>query len=350
VSPSKFSSHFLSPVRINVSVLREEMLGRQMTIFSQPEELSDIVEGLQDKLVIVGIPDDRGVALNFGHGGASGGPESFRQAFYRLYDTRLNDVEWFGSKWVDLGDVVLADEIAETHARLAEVVHAVLSRGARRVHVVGGGHDFSFGSYSGHLRNCQGVLPIVNFDGHFDLRPVQGGEINSGTPFRRVIENHPQRIADGRALCEIGIQRERNPQSLWDFALAHGVSVAEYCAGRRPWRFWNFANNENRSVEEQLNAWLDHWSSQKDFSGSLHLSLDLDVFHVAAAMGTSASTSFGVPVETLWPCVEDVMSRKMCRVVDVAELCPARDSQMQTARLAAALLLRGALSSEMAVR
>ncbi|MEY3901240.1 MAG: Arginase family, partial [Pseudomonadota bacterium] len=76
----------------------------------------------------------------------------------------------------------------------------------------------------------------------------------------------------------------------------------------------------------------------------------LDVFHVAAAMGTSASTSFGVPVETLWPCVEDVMSRKMCRVVDVAELCPARDSQMQTARLAAALLLRGALSLEMAVR
>lgn len=343
-------SSLLSPVRFNTSALREEMLGRQMRVFSDSHDEPQIFESLENRHVIVGIPDDRGVALNMGHTGAAAGPDSFRQAFYRLYDTRLADGTWCGSRWVDVGDVILREEISETHAQLSDVVQRLLSAGAARVYVIGGGHDFSFGSYAGHTRSCRGLLPILNFDAHFDLRPVSAGQINSGTPFRRVIENLGSRVADGRALFEIGLQRERNPQSLWDYAMAAGVSIAEYTAGHEPWRYWNLASSDYRPLVEQVSQWINDQSKQSGFSGQIHLSIDLDVFHVAAAMGTSASTSFGVPVETLWPCVEDVLSRKMCRVVDVAELCPARDAQMQTARLAAALVLRGALSLESSLR
>lgn len=350
VSQLPFPSTLLTPVRFNISALREEMVGQSLSLHTESAQVASKLDNLQNKFVIVGIPDDRGVELNRGFTGASAGPDAFRQAFYRLYDSRLKSGEWFGSNWVDVGDVILHDDIGETHARLAQVVQWALSRGAQRVHVIGGGHDFSFGSYAGHVRSCAGVLPIINFDAHFDLRPVVQGAINSGTPFRRVIENLGASIADGKALLEIGLQRERNPQSLWDYAMSKGVAVAEYHAGLKPWRFWNFEVDENRSLTEHMNLWIERCATQSSFSGQLHLSIDLDVFHVAAAMGTSASTSFGVPVETLWPCMEDVLTRKMCRVVDVAELCPARDSQMQTARMAAALIFRGALSLESALR
>jgi formiminoglutamase len=347
---NSFSPALLSPVRINTASLREEMLGRQLSVFSDARDEQQIFDQLEGRHVILGVPDDRGVALNLGHTGAASGPDAFRQAFYRLYDVRMNDGSWCGSRWVDAGDIILRDDIGETHAKISDVVHKLLTAGAARVYVIGGGHDFSFGSYAGHARSCQGVIPILNFDAHFDLRPVNEGIINSGTPFRRVIENLNHRISDGRSLFEIGIQRERNPQSLWDYAMSKGVSIAEYTAGRESWIYWNTQTDPKRPLIGQISDWIANQMQQKDFSGHLHLSVDLDVFHVAAAMGTSASTSFGLPVETLWPCVEDVLSRKMCRVVDVAELCPARDQQMQTARLAAALVLRGALSLESPVR
>lgn len=329
--------------------LRSEMLG--ISIVNLADECSTSpAELIHDRHVILGVPDDRGVRLNLGHLGAAGGPRAFREAFYRLYDVRSASGTWAGERWCDLGDVQLQPTIAETHDCLADVVQFALTSGARRVHVIGGGHDFSFGSYLGHSRTCQGILPIINFDAHFDLRPVEQGEFSSGTPFRRVIEQLGTRVDGGKALLEVGIQRERNPQSLWDYAQSCGVSVAEYSGGAQPWTYFNMPHGSECSVELQIKTWLDAWHTAAQWSGAVHASLDLDVFHAAAAMGTSASTSFGVPVESLWPCVEDTLSRNLCRVVDVAELCPDRDVQSQTARLAAALVFRGALSRDLGQR
>lgn len=346
MSRSHFLSSCLTPVLSLASSLRPEMLGHHCSTIDPHADLESIAAGVANRFVILGVPDDRGVANNHGFVGASGGPEAFRSAFFRLYDTRCVDGSWFGAQWVDFGDIALQDDIAATHLRLADVVEWILSCGARRVYVIGGGHDFSFGSFSGHARTCHGTLPIVNFDAHFDLRPLSGGVVNSGTPFRRIIETHSDRVVKGRALLEIGIQRERNPQSLWDYAQDHGVAIAEYVAGRAPWRYFNFPESNNRSLDGQFVTWLNQWKGNSEGAGDIHLSIDLDVFHVAAAMGTSASTSFGVPVEILWPCMEYALSQRTCRVVDVAELCPARDIQMQTARLAASIVLRGSLSLE----
>ena len=326
--------------------LRQEMLGLKISrMHSTPEPLWS--ELLSDRHVILGVPDDRGIGLNVGHLGAAEGPRSFRDAFYRLYDVRSENGLWAGDGWCDAGDLRLQPTIEETHSSLADVVQFILACGALRVHVIGGGHDFSFGSYWGHARSCHGVLPVINFDAHFDLRPVEQGCISSGTPFRRVIEQLTERVSGGRALLEVGIQRERNPQSLWDYAQSCGVSVAEYTGGRQPWSYFNLLHPADCSLELQIKTWLDEWLASERCAGQFHASIDLDVFHTAAALGTSASTSFGVPVEVLWPCVEDTLSRKMCRVVDVAELCPQRDVQSQTARLAAALVFRGALSREL---
>lgn len=342
MSSSRFSAS-LNFSEINRSQFRPEMVGQNILTLpaDRDSNFEDLVRGRD---VFIGVPDDRGVELNHGFPGASGGPTAFRNAFYRLYDSRTQHGTWVGQSWVDCGDIILQPTIAETHAILADAVNQLLCSGAERVYVIGGGHDFSFGSYLGHARSCSGILPIINFDAHFDLRPVELGQINSGTPFRRVIETLEARIAGGSALLEIGLQRERNPQSLWDYAQTKGVAVAEFTAGQQPWIFHRLPGSTVCTLSEQTDQWIDNWLKNEAASKQFHLSIDLDVFNTAAALGTSASTSFGVPVETLWPCMEDVLSRKNCRVVDVAELCPARDVQSQTARLAAAVVFRGSLS------
>jgi formiminoglutamase len=345
VTSSTPLANLLATSHLPKQKFRSEMLGNHITVAGLSDECA-WHECIAGRFVLLGVPDDRGVEFNQGFVGAQAGPEAFRHAFYKLYDSRCADGRGLGEKWLDVGDLVLQPTIEETHQALSDVVSFLLLHGARRVHVVGGGHDFSFGSYWGHTRACSGVLPIVNFDAHLDLRPVEQNVINSGTPFRRVIEHLSGHIAGGHALFEVGIQRERNPQSLWDYAASRGVSVAEYTALSGGWNFHRCPRIENCALEEQLKLWIERWTSPPSASGALHLSIDLDVFPFSSAPGTSASTSFGVPVETLWPCMEDVLSREICRVVDVAELCPARDVQSQTARLAAALVFRGALSLE----
>jgi formiminoglutamase len=292
--------------------------------------------------VILGIPDDRGVLLNKGHKGAAEGPNAFRQSFYRLYDIFLEKAEKSPEKasasiW-DAGDIQLADSIEETHERLAQVVEALLRKGVRRVYVVGGGHDFSYGSYRGHALAVDGILPIVNFDAHFDLRPVLENKINSGTAFRRIVDHFSDRISDGRALLEIGIQRDRNPSFLSEYCKEKKISVVEYHALSGIWRRVHDSKETSclTHVIEHLDdcrrlGWLRG-------SGSVHLSIDLDVFSSEVAPGTSASTPFGVSLGQVGPSLSYLARLSRCRVVDIAELCPDRDHLSQTARLAATLV------------
>lgn len=321
---------------------------------------------LKGRFAIVGVPDDRGVVANGGHPGASAGPHAFRSAFYKLYDTYVRafcprthrpypNMEREASQepgvllsqlLVDAGDVRVEGSIQETHARLSDVVANLLGAGAEIVFVIGGGHDFSYGSYVGHARAQPGLVPIVNLDGHFDLRPVVDGVINSGTPFFRIIEDAPSAVAGGRALLELGLQRERNPASLYEYAFAHGVVSVEYLPILKAWR--NIADAREVSPLEHV---LDHldacahlgWGRHK---GTMHLSLDLDVFASWIAPGTSAATPMGAVLDDVGPLLSFLGRTHMCKVVDIAELSPARDFSDQTARLAASLVYTFALLRE----
>jgi len=349
---------------------REEALGqraRSLHTFSpallQPAPLRPTNAEPQGPLagcyVILGVPDDRGVVANKGNPGAAQGPSAFREAFYKLYDTPLRafcekthrpyaareraegeNRRMLGSFVVDAGDISLAPTVAETHERLAQCVRGLLLLGAKRVHVVGGGHDFSYGSFKGHAEATTGVLPIVNLDAHFDLRPMENGVINSGTPFSRIVDSFPDRVAGGKALLELGIQRERNPHSLYDYALARGIPTVEYLSLLGEWR-----RVDDGKQCDPLTHVLDHLDDCRAFgwnreTGRTHLSIDLDVFHNGLAPGTSASTPFGVSLADVGPVLSFLGRVSHCAVVDIAELCPPRDVASQTARLAAALVYK----------
>ena len=52
--------------------------------------------------------------------------------------------------------------------------------------VIGGGHETAWGHFQG-LAHPNKDIAILNFDAHFDLRPLINGQLgSSGTPFRQI--------------------------------------------------------------------------------------------------------------------------------------------------------------------
>jgi formiminoglutamase len=313
------------------------------SLHTKPETLGQSVHSLvglsekdiHNKIILIGFPDDRGVLANHGNSGAKEGPAAFRKAFYSLYDTHVPGN--IGREIVDAGNIALGNDIASSHEKLALAVQFFLEHSAKLVIVIGGGHDFSFGSFKGHVSAIPGIIPIINLDAHLDLRPVENGSINSGTPFFRILEHFPHAIAKGKALLELGIQKDRNPPSLFEYAKQHHVKVVEFDKGT-----WLEMRHGEKTA---LGYMQDHlsdctllgWDHTK---GGIHYSLDLDVFSSTLAPGTSAATPFGCNLDDILEATERLMKLANLRVFDIAELCPARDFNGQTARLAAGIVYR----------
>jgi formiminoglutamase len=332
---------------------KENSLGAiVLPVDAQKLTQSNARAALKNKVIIVGIPDDRGVKVNGGKPGAADGPNSFRKNFYALNNTKIKGSNglFLGDEIVDAGDIVLEKTIEKTHENLARVVKFFLHHGVALVAVVGGGHDFSYGSYLGHASASGGTVPIVNFDAHFDLRPLSqtdtGSEnINSGTPFFRIIENLPQHIASGKALLEIGIQRERNSEFLYNYAHQKGVSVVEFDAFNRQHKVWPLEMPVN--ILEHTKDFLDSCNGfgWHKVQNKIHCSIDLDVFAQSIAPGTSASTPFGFDLIDAGAVLSYFSENRLARVLDIAELCPPRDTLDTTARLAASLVYRFACNA-----
>ena len=356
---------FLEKTNITVAN-RKETLGASIKHIEYLDKNQKKFEiDLNNKYIIIGVPDDRGVIENNGNPGANEGPDRFRESFYKLYDTNLRifnpsthkpftsseqnnkNCDFISSKFVDAGNLILAKSIEETHERLSEVVNFFITKNAKLIFVIGGGHDFSYGSYKGHVSAKKNeIIPIINLDAHFDLRPVENGKINSGTAFRRIIDDFPLSIHEGKALLEIGIQRERNPQSLYDYVFEKKIPTIEYMTLLNVWRDL-FAGHAQTPLEH-IRDHLDDCSTFgfDRFKGSIHVSLCLDIFDQSIAPGTSASTPFGVQVKDLSQSLTFIAKSQTCRVMDIAELCPARDTHEMTSRLTAALVYRMALLRE----
>lgn len=342
----------------------DKNLFRQGTMGANVQTLQAGVS-VQGKYVIVGVPDERGVIANGGNPGAKEGPAAFRASFYKLYDTEVRPfnaithhpdtpfdaasghAEMLSQKFLEAGDIQLASTIEQTHENLAKVVEYFVSHGAAIVFVIGGGHDFSYGSYKGHVQARKNeIIPLINFDAHFDLRPVENGVINSGTAFYRILQDFPKNIADGKALLEIGIQRERNPHFLYQFAVQKNITTVEYLTLLNVWRDLKAGH-----LQLPLEHVRDHVDDCVELgferaSGSLHFSLCLDVFNQSVAPGTSASTPFGIQLNDMASSLSYFSRLHCCRVIDIAELCPARDRLDQTSRLTASLVYRIVLIRE----
>lgn len=265
-------------------------------------------------VVLLGVPDDRGVVVNHGREGARRGPAVFRQCFYRLplgARRELDAIPLF-----DIGDLVPEETIEQTHHQLASVVSALHRRDCTVV-LIGGGHDLSYGSLTG-LKSVQPEAVLVNMDAHLDVREREkNGAIGSGTAFRRLMEEGK---VPGEDIYFVGYHSHSS-------AAAHIEWIQKNHAHLWPWADLSAAGRL-KAVSDLAQRW-----SQAPAVG---VSWDLD--SLASSPGVSAPATLGWTTEEAIHIAELFGAHSNIRHLELMELNPKVDAMAMTSQLASVLL------------
>ena len=266
---------------------------------------------LRPKFAILGFASDLGVQRNLGRVGAKLAPALIRKFLSRLSIPYLEPT-------YDCGDIVVDESLLAGQQLLAAKV-ALLVKAKITPLVLGGGHETAYGHYLGLMHGLAAPIAILNFDAHFDLRPVSDtNEGNSGTPFRQIY-NHlaPQ---DFNYYC-IGIQPRANTRSLYAFAAASGTKFIEAAA---------VIKFPHRVLELVAEIIARH--------KYIYVTLCLDVFHYSFAPGVSAPQALGISPQIVIEALQLLKKSQQVCGLDVVELNPNLDIDNHTARLAANLI------------
>jgi len=280
--------------------------------------------------VIVGVADDRGVQLAGGRVGAADGPPRLRDWFFRL----PAPAEFGPGSVLNAGDLKPAENTAETHARLAEVVAVLRERFPRaRLVVVGGGHDCAFGEVLGLARSLdaqalQGIadkVAVLAVDAQADVRPHIDGnrhlEPPGGTALRRLLGEPGARL-EPSGLCLFGLQRACNPTSHLQYLEIHGARSV----------FLEDIDGDDRRAGAQLTALLYDLASRHS---ALSLSVDMDAFPQAVSPGVSVPSPVGVPAGAVLRAAAALGRVPCLHQLGLYGLNPRFDQDGATARLAA---------------
>ncbi len=271
----------------------------------------------QKGIGILGYACDEGVKRNQGRVGASQGPDAIRRKFGKMPNHLPDNCELY-----DFGNLSCRDgEMEATQEALAEGVEKLRGQGLFCL-VLGGGHDLAYGHYQGLSRSLGNdqVLGIINFDAHFDLRSNENGN-NSGTPFFQIGSDCKSKGVAFRYLC-LGIREDANDRSLYDTTSVFGVNYLEI----------------ERFQLLQLELVLQEIEYFIKGVDAVYVTIDLDGFSSAYAMGVSAPSPMGYNPQLVTECLKAIIHSKKMIGLDIAEMNPEYDIDNQTANLAASLL------------
>ncbi len=124
-------------------------------------------------IVLIGFACDEGIRRNQGRVGAAAGPQALRQFMANLpWSFDENTFVY------DVGDVVCNDgDLEGAREELSQVLARFYAFGVFSA-VMGGGHELAFPHGKAVLESADSdsVVGIINFDAHFDLRPLRDGK------------------------------------------------------------------------------------------------------------------------------------------------------------------------------
>ena len=261
---------------------------------------------------LVGFCSDEGIRRNEGRTGAKSGPLALREQLAKL--SCLS-----GERYLDLGNIVCELDLESAQEQLARMISHCHEHD-HRTFAFGGGHEIAWGHFLG-LKDHYPELGIINFDAHFDLRPVpKPGYGTSGTPFWQ-IARYCQQQNRSFDYCCLGTQPHANTQSLFTCADTFKVS------------YLTTEQINERSLDQQI-AFLDAFLLHKQH---IWLSICMDVFAESHAPGVSAPQALGLTPWQALPLLKYLMQTGKVVSVDIAELSPPLDHNSKTARLAATL-------------
>ena len=266
---------------------------------------------------LLGFRCDEGIRRNHGRVGAAEGPAAIRQAFGRL-PLQKEDFSIF-----DAGSISCADGDLEASQRaLGEVIALLLEHDIKPI-VLGGGQELVWGHYQGIARRYpKNNLGIINFDAHFDMRPLLPKNLgSSGTPFLQIAEAHKS----GRRRFDynvVGIQPAGNIRSLYDTARSYDTHVI-------------LADELHLGQQEKCIDFIDRVIDQNEM---VYVSICMDVFSAAFAPGVSANQPLGLNPWHVIPLIRQLAASGKVVSYDIAELSPRYDIDHRTAKLAAVLI------------
>lgn len=262
--------------------------------------------------VLQGFSVDEGVRRNKGRVGAKEAPDVIRQnmANFPVFSDEF--------RLLDVGNVICKDgNLEQAQENLAKRVQLVLEKGAYSV-VLGGGHEVTYAHYSGIKKAFPNQkIGVVNFDAHFDNRKPSEAGATSGTGFYQIADE------DNIYSLHLGIQRNSNTKTLFDFAHKNGM---------------NYILAEDLHFENQNNIiqQIDELITEVDV---LYVTICMDVFNVAIAPGVSALAYNGIFADAFFMKIyRYILQQNKMKAMDVAEVNPSYDIQNRTARLAGSLV------------
>lgn len=268
---------------------------------------------------LLGFACDEGVKRNQGRVGAARGPNACRQALATMALPQKCDFSCY-----DVGDIVCNNndlEMAQHH--LAEVVSLLFTKGFYPI-VLGGGHELAWGHYQGIAKSLPNqAIRLINFDAHFDMRPlIEGQFTSSGTSFLQIAQACKNKNLPFHYHC-FGIQPWANNPAL--FATAEAWNVKTVIAER-------FHLNYQREIAQMMQFILQQ-------PEPIYLTICLDVFAHAFAPGVSAPQALGLNPWHVIPLLRELARSGKVISFSLAELAPALDRDNITAKLAASLIL-----------
>ncbi len=285
---------------------------RIVNLLDNPEIASQ-----KQTFALIGFRCDEGVHRNLGRIGAAEGPNAIRQALAKL------PIQAQTFTCLDVGNIECADGDVETsqHA-LADIVALLLRQKITPI-IIGGGHELAWGHYQGIAAiHPQKHLGIINFDAHFDMRPLLPNQKgSSGTSFLQIATAHKAAKRRLDYNC-VGIQHAGNIRQIHDTAKKHGVKV-----------IW--ADELHLGHQEKCIDFIDRVIDENEI---VYVSICLDVFAAAFAPGVSATQPLGLFPWHIIPLIRQLAASGKVIGYDIAELSPRYDIDQSTAKLAANLI------------
>ena len=172
----------------------ETKLGELVQSISSIDELKDS----SSKFVILGIPEDIGVKMNYGNGGAH---TAFTPTLKSFLNTQQNQFI-HGKNILVLGYLDYSNEVSKFDGsdrekgnflvkaidkELSELIKKIIEADKIPI-VIGGGHNNAYGNLKGFSEGKNQSINVINLDAHTDLRKLE--ERHSGNGFSYAIEHN----------------------------------------------------------------------------------------------------------------------------------------------------------------
>lgn len=260
--------------------------------------------------VLLGCPQDEGVARNHGRVGCAAGPESIRQMFYRLKPPAHHHTV----RLYDLGNTKITGSLEDVHANHAQIVSSLLTQG-KKVLVLGGGNDISYADGRA-LHGCHGAFTALNIDAHLDMRTSK--QIHSGSPYGQLVR---EGLLQPENLHQIGTQAFANAPHYMAAAENSGVHIhpLQKIVRQGTTRFFT-----------ELLATVH----QK----KLFVGLDMDAIQASDAPAASATSPLGLSGQDIVALADLLHQHPLVQLFEITELNPTYDIDNRSATLAAIIL------------